>query len=91
MLGTPSSTDKAGTSLAYDEPDSPYRGPLFEIGGRAVHEAIAVLFGECGFPAAWRRGLARAHLQAYRALQRLAAEEPGEDGPGRLNDRGTAG
>ena len=79
---------EAGTSLAYDELDSPYRGPFVEIGDRVVREAIAVLLGECGFPAVWRQGLARGHLQMYRALRQLDAEETADEGTGAPKDQG---
>ncbi len=79
---------EAGTSLAYDELDSPYRGPFVEIGYRVVREAIAVLLGECGFPAVWRQGLARGHLQMYRALRQLDAEETADEGTGAPKDQG---
>lgn len=64
-----------GTSLTYDVAGSPYAGPFVEIGDRVVREAIAVLLGECGYPALWRRGLARASFQAYQMLRDAPEEE----------------
>lgn len=64
---------KDGAVLEYSQPGSPYEGPFVEIGDRVVREAIGILLGQCGFPAVWRRGLARA---SFRALQQLQGDSP---------------
>jgi hypothetical protein len=64
-----------GARLAYAQSRSPYEGPFVEIADRVVREAIAVLLGECGFPAVWRRGLAGASFRAFEYLQRVEEEQ----------------
>lgn len=64
--------------LDYREAGSPYNGPFVEMGDRVMREAILVLLGECGYPAVWRRGLARASFHALRHLTKVSEEEGGE-------------
>lgn len=67
-----------GAPLDYRQAGSPYEGPFVEIGDRIVREAIAVLLGECGYPAVWRRGLSRASFRALQHLRRLSEDEAAE-------------
>lgn len=56
-------------NLIYEQPGSPYAGPLFEVGDRVMREAICVELGACGYPDVWRRGLTRASMAVLRHLR----------------------
>ena len=60
----------------YGQNGSPYNGPFVEIADRVVREAITVILGSCGFPAAWRGSLARASLAALAEAGQLGGEHP---------------
>ncbi len=61
-------------ALVYEEPSSHFTGPFVEVADRVMREAVLVQLGECGFPAVWRKGIARASFDVLRKLLGEAGE-----------------